>query len=209
MISFSPRLSTRLKTASRRLTIAASLAALATVPLSARAQSWSGTLMGSNEVPPNPSLATGFVSMSLSGTILSLSLSWSGLTGGNVTAGHIHCCVAPGSNVGVAVGFNGLPSAASGTYTNTFNLADLSIYTGSFVTNFGGGTALGARTALIDGLNSGMAYVNLHNAAYPGGEIRANVVADAIVAPEPASMAMLGFGLAGVGMAMRRKQRVR
>lgn len=208
MTSLIHRISTRLKVASRPLAVGASMVALMTMPAVAHAQTWSGTLSGSNENPANASSATGFVSMSLSGNVLSLSLNWSGLTGGNVTAGHIHCCTAPGSNVGVAVGFNGLSAAASGSYVQMFDLTNMGIYTGAFITNFGGGTTLGARTALIDGLNAGTAYVNLHNAAYPGGEIRANVVADAIVAPEPASIAMLGFGLAAVGVAVRRKRRV-
>lgn len=212
MISFVRGISARLKVATRPLTIGMSMVALMTMPIAAHAQSWSGTLLGSNEFPSNSSTATGFVSLSLTNNFLSVSLNWSGLTGGTLVAGHIHCCTAPGSNAGIAVGFLGLPPAASATYTTIINVGDLAVYTGTFATNFGGGTGPGSKAALINGLNSGMAYVNLHTAAYPGGEIRANVVADAIVdpvvAPEPASIAMFGFGLAGVGMAVRRKRRV-
>lgn len=204
MFSLSRSKPSRLTLACRRLTIGVSLAAIGLMPSASNAQSWYGTLVGSNEVLPNTSPATGFVFMSLSGNTLSLSLNWSGLTGGPVLAGHIHCCVAPGANVGVAVGLSGLPASTSGSLSNTFDLSSLSVYTGAFVTNFGGGTVAGAQAALVAGLNSGRAYVNLHNANFPGGEIRANVV----VTPEPASMVMLGFGLVAVGAGVRRKRRI-
>jgi hypothetical protein len=204
MLPLLERLNTTLHNA-RRLTIGASIVALATLPLTAAAQSWAGPLVGTNEVPPNASPATGYVYMSLTGNSLSLWLNWSGLTGGNVTAGHIHCCTNPGSNVGVAVGFNGLPASTSGSYSATFDLTSLGIYTGAFVNNFGGGTALGAQAALLEGLNSGRAYVNLHNPTFPGGEIRANVV----VTPEPASMALMAAGLLATGMVVRRRKRSR
>ena len=204
MFSLSRSRPSRLTLACRRLTIGVSLAAIGLMPSASNAQSWSGTLVGSNEVPPNTSPATGFVFMSLSGNTLSLSLNWSGLIGGPVSAGHIHCCVAPGAIVGIAVGLSGLPASTSGSLSNTFDLSSLSVYTGTFVTNFGGGTVAGAQAALVAGLNSGRAYVNLHNANFSGGEIRANVV----VTPEPASMVMLGFGLVVVGAGVRRKRRI-
>ena len=196
-------MSSRISSARRMMTVGISVAAMAILPANVRAQSWYGTLMGANEVPPNASSATGFTSLSLSGNFLSVSLNWSGLTGGPAVAGHIHCCVAPGSNVGVALGFTGLPGTATGSYMKMFDLNDMSVYTSAFVTNFGGGTAAGSQAALVAGLNSGMSYVNLHNAQFPGGEIRANVV----VTPEPASVAMLALGLFAVGFATRRKAR--
>lgn len=205
MFSFSRSAPSRLTAACRRMTIGVSLATIGILPTAANSQSWAGRLVGTNEVPPNGSPATGFVFMSLSGNTLSLTLNWSGLIGGNVSAGHIHCCTAPGTNVGVAVGFGGLPASTSGSYANTFDLTNVATYTGTFVTNFGGGTVAGAQAALVAGLNAGTAYVNLHNATFPGGEIRANVA----VVPEPASMVMLGFGLVAVGAGVRRKRRVR
>lgn len=189
----------------RRLHLALGVVAtLATMtPGAANAQSWYGALMGTNEVPPNSSTATGFVSMSRAGSMLTVSLNWSGITGGAITAGHIHCCTNPGSNIGVAVGFTGLPNTTSGSYTKTFDLGLLSTYTGAFVTNFGGGTVAGAEAALVSGLDAGRAYVNLHNAVYPGGEIRANVV----VTPEPSSVLTVAFGLLALGVTARHRRR--
>ena len=62
------------------------------------------------------------------------------------------------------------------------------------------GTATGARDALLAGLDAGTAYSNIHNATFPGGEIRANLV---FVSEPPAALALLAaIGLVG---AMRRR----
>jgi hypothetical protein len=151
---------------------------------------YTGTLTGSQEVPPNASPATGFVTLTINGDILMVDLSWDGLIGGNPAASHIHCCTPPGNNVTVAIGFPGFPAVTSGTYSNTFDLTDPAIYTDNFRNNFGGGTGAGAEAALLAGLAASQAYVNIHNAVYPGGEIRADIV------PEPASMGLAAAGLA-------------
>jgi hypothetical protein len=116
-------------------------------------------------------------------------------------AAHIHCCIAPGSNVGVAVGFPSFPATPSGTYQHTFDLTDPTIYTLGFLNNFGGGTAAGAEAALIAGLVAHLAYVNIHNVQFPGGEIRSQV---ALVA-EPMSLALFAVALGAAGYARRRQ----
>lgn len=182
----------------------AAAAALAAAPV--RAQTWNGTLSGSQQVPANASPATGFTSITLSGNQLQVSLTWSGITGGPIMAGHIHCCTvgdAAGQNVGVAVPFVGLEPGTSGEYSHTFDLLDAGVYTNSFLTTLGGGTALGARDVLINALNGGRAYVNIHNATYPGGEIRSNV---ALVTPEPTTFALAAAGVAGAGLVARRRR---
>ena len=166
-----------------------------TATSSATILNFQADLLGINEVPPNASPAIGFVTVSVD-TIqntLDLSLSFSGLIGGNAAAAHIHCCTAPGSNTGVAVGFPGFPSATSGTYSHQFDLTQTSIYTTTFL-NTNGGTAAGAEAALINGISAGQAYVNIHDAVFPGGEIRGFLI------PEPSTvmLTLAGFGLLGM-----------
>lgn len=98
------------------------------------------------------------------------------------SAAHIHCCTLP--NSGVVVPFNGFPNTASGSYQQTI--------------------ALGASFATIQAnIAGGTAYVNVHNAIYPGGEIRGTLAP----VPEPASYAMLIFGAGVLALATRRRGR--
>ncbi len=163
---------------------------------------WQAEMLGSNEVPPTVSPATGFSLLSLSGDTLSVHIVWSGLIGGNPAAAHIHCCTDPGTSTGVAVGFPSFPATTSGTYDHDFDLLDPTVYTAGFRNGLGGGTAAGAEAALLAGLDAGRAYTNIHNAVFPGGEIRGLLVA----APEPASLLLIGGGLIGLALVRRRKR---
>jgi hypothetical protein len=127
---------------------------------------------------------------------------FSGLIGGPAAAAHIHCCAPAGVNAPVAVGFPGFPAATSGSYLHTFLLTDVSIYGGGYL-GAHGGTAATAEADLIAALNSGNAYVNIHNAQFPGGEIRGQLSA----VPEPASLTLIGTGLAALVARRRRTQR--
>ena len=171
-------------------------------PRAAQAQTWIGQLLGSSEFPTNGSTGTGSVTITLNNRNLSVLLNWAGLTGGNSTAGHLHCCAAPGSNAGVAVGFTGFPADITGNYSNTFDLTNAAVYSPAFRNGAGGGTAAGAETALINGLNAGNAYVNIHNAEFPGGELRANVT----VTPEPSSVFLMAVGLGGLFVLAARRR---
>jgi CHRD domain/PEP-CTERM motif len=166
------------------------------------------TLLGTTEVPPNASPATGTADITVDLLTLTVQVDWNGLIGGNPAAAHIHCCVTPGNNVGVAVGFPNFPATTSGSYFYVFNMLDASIYTAGFLNNFGGGTAAGAQAALTAGILAGNAYVNIHNQTFPGGEIRGNLgpVSEPAPVPEPATMTLVGLGLAGA--ALRRRRRV-
>jgi hypothetical protein len=156
-------------------------------------------MAGTNEVPANGSAATGFTSVAIDDNLMTVHVEWSGLSG-LAAAAHIHCCVPLGSNVGVAVGFSGFPAAAAGVFNKTFDLLDISTYTAAFLANFGSGTASGARAALIAGLDSGSAYSNIHDALFPGGEIRANLTR----VDEPAMAWLLLAGCGGL-VVMRRR----
>src|SRR5258705_2740229 len=177
--------------------------ALALVSLPAQALPYfSATMTGLNEVPPNASPATGFTRVYLNqgANSLQVFVNYSGLTGGTPSAAHIHCCTAPGTNIGVAVGFPLFPATLSGAYSHIFDLTDPAIYTAAFRTTFGGGTATGAETALLNGFVACTAYSNIHNQIFPGGEIRG-----LLARPEPASLGLFGLGLAAFGFLLRKR----
>jgi hypothetical protein len=146
-------------------------------------------LSGSGENPPNASTATGIASYLLTGDILQIHITFSGLTGGPAAAAHIHCCAAPGTNAPVWVPFAGFPNTTSGTYDTTIDLSTFS---------FGGG---GTEAALIAGMNNGTAYTNIHNATFPAGEIRGQIGAT----PEPGTLLLLGTGVTGMVSLIRRR----
>ncbi|MBV8096104.1 MAG: CHRD domain-containing protein [Acetobacteraceae bacterium] len=167
--------------------------ALASGPASA-AFIFQTTLIGANEVPPNNSPATGSSTVTLAddNNTLGVQLSFSNLTS-PATMAHIHCCVAPGGDAPIALPFPDFPSATSGTYTNTFSLSAPGVLTGI------------TPAAFLSGLESGLAYINIHDANFPAGEIRGFLPAVSAAVPEPWGLALFGIGLAGLIAAGRRR----
>jgi len=176
----------------------------AAVPAQSAILVYTANMNGATEVPPNPSTAFGFTTVTVDNVLntMQVDITYSGLTGGPPAAAHIHCCSAPGTNVGVAVGFLNFPVTTSGAFSHLFDLTDSSIYTAGFLNNFGGGTATGAEAALLGGFAAGTAYSNIHNAQFPGGEIRGQLQA----VPEPASWALMIFGFGAVGAVLRSRR---
>jgi hypothetical protein len=132
------------------------------------------TLSGSESVPANASTAFGSATVTVDDVAdtVGVVLSFTGLIGGNASAAHIHCCVATSANGPVVIPFTGFPSATSGTYSNLF-------------TN--------VSAANIEGIEAGLAYINIHNAVFPGGEIRGNILAAPVPEPETASLTLAGL----------------
>lgn len=112
-------------------------------------------LSGQNEVPPNATTASGILTGTYNDAthVLSFNLMFNGLTA-PATAAHFHGPANAGQNGPVQVPLAGFPAGVtSGTYSNTFVLT------------------LEQESQLL----CGQWYVNIHTAAYPGGEIRSQV----------------------------------
>jgi len=170
----------------------------AAVPMSA-ATIFSTTLAGANETPPVTSAGTGSMTVTLSGDLLSVSVTFSGLTSPDV-ASHIHCCGPVGIAEPIAVPFTTFPTGlTAGTFSSSYDLTEVGVYSAAFLTA-NGGTAASAETAFITGLNDGQTYGNVHSANFPGGEIRGQLAA----VPEPASVFLAGGVLAALAL-LRRK----
>jgi hypothetical protein len=128
------------------------VAAVFAVPASAQ-QYFVATLQSSQEVPPNPSTATGFGCFVLNpDNTLDYNMSFAGLSTAQ-TGAHIHGPANPGQNAGVVFGF-ALGSPVIGTF--------------------------GPLTAQqVSDLTNGLYYVNIHTTMYPGGEIRGQILSTA------------------------------
>ena len=112
---------------------------------------YSATLNGASEVPANSSTATGTATLTFNTDTKVFEINVThNVTG--ATAGHIHMG---------AVGTNGSALFPFVTVTSPIT------FTSAVLT--------GAQEA---DLNAGLFYVNIHSAAYPGGEIRGQLIKD-------------------------------
>jgi hypothetical protein len=122
---------------------------------------YTADLRGTNEVPANSSLAFGsaFVTIDSINNTLAWEVNTSGIASPSLA--HIHGQAATGVNAGILINFATSAAAFTGGRTKgSVSIASLSADT---------------LTALIT--NPSNFYVNVHSAAFPGGEIRGQLVA--------------------------------
>jgi hypothetical protein len=133
---------------------------------------FTATLNGAQELTASTATGFGTVVLNTAQTMITVDENWTGLIGGPATASHIHCCVPPGSNAPVLFPFSGVPNVTSGSIPEqTFAITP----------------------GQVAGLEAGLMYFNVHDAQFPGGEIRGQILP--VATPEPASLALLAFGL--------------
>lgn len=187
--------------------IAAGLLSLsAALPAAAHSVAYTAPLLGASESPGNGSAGTGSTTVTLDEHSLSMRVqaSFAGLSG-SATMAHIHCCTAlpNAGNAAVALVFSDFPTGATtGSYDRTFDLSQLSNWSGSFVSAHGG-TASSAFQALGQTLGDGTAYFNLHTSAFSAGELRGNFAA---AVPEPQTPILMLVGLLGLASVYPRRR---
>ena len=195
-------------------TLAVAALTLIGKPVSAHESIYTGTFLGTSEIPANASAGTGQAIVTIDFDLFTMRVqaSFSGLTG-TVTASHIHCCAAPGTvNAGVATqtpSFTGFPTGVkSGDYDHTFDMTLASSYNAAYITANGGldpqFQISNTFNALVAGLDAGNAYLNIHTSTFGGGEVRALLTLAPV--PEPETYGMLLAGLALVGAVARRRK---
>ena len=143
------------------LGIAVAAASFALIPVAARQHAeYAAHMNASAETPPNLSHASGTVTLSITGTELHYMITVGGLSG-PATAAHIH------------VGAPGVAGPPVLTFT-VKSVADGMVADDSVDLMKGASTGVSG-DSLRTLLANGNAYVNVHTAKYPGGEIRGQV----------------------------------
>jgi CHRD domain len=128
--------------------------------------------------PPagNPT-ATGTADLVLEDRVLTVTVDVSGQTTSNITMAHIHGPAIAGVNANIVLDFVPSMTAVIGANTRTGRIVSTSYDLDAL-----GVSATGVLRVepdvLIDMLNTGQAYVNVHTATNPGGEIRGQIRRD-------------------------------
>ena len=156
-----------------KTTVPCWLLAIGLFTFSASAQTtFDAFLTGIGENPPNGSPATGFgqVVLNAAQNQITVDLNWSGLTA-PASAAHIHGPGGSGTNASIIFGFTGVPNATSGAIPEQ-----------TFAIN----------ATQVGYLFAGYLYMNVHDANFPGGEIRGQLY----LVPEPSTAAIVTLAAA-------------
>ena len=143
-------------------------------------RTFTAVLEGSQEVLPVASPGTGVASVTLNTaeTQITVDMSFSGLNG-TTTASHIHGPATRGVNAGVVFPLTIPVGVTSGAVSNQ---------------------VIAVTPADVQNLRAGLWYVNVHTAAFPGGEIRGQLDAErAVPAATTWGLLVLGSLLAAAG----------
>ena len=160
-------------------------------------------LSGANENPAviSPGAGSGFVDIDTTTHQLRVNVTFSGLTSNTIMA-HIHCCITPPANTGVATAvpaFPGFPlGVTSGTYDQTLDMTQSSTWNAPFIAAHGG-TPAGAEAALAAGAAAGQAYFNIHTTNFPPGEIR-GILVSALQSSPTSIPTLSGWALVVLGV---------
>jgi hypothetical protein len=179
---------------------------------------FTATLNALNENPSNSSTGTGFGSLQYNdggtpGIVTDDSffvlMGASGLTG-TPTGWHIHGAATVTEIASVRIPVDALLGGTAGVGTLvsggliSYSLANDARFNIP-ATPASGSNAGHPAMSFLSMLQSGLAYMNVHTATFPGGEIRGQLVQVSAV-PEPGSYAMLIAGLVLVGTVARRRK---
>lgn len=172
-----------MRDAMRRFGLAAAVLVLTTARADAALILFAAHLTGAQEVPPNASPGTGLGTVLLNDVtnVITVDESFANLTAA-ATLSHIHGPAAPGVSAPVLFPFTGVPAVTSGSIPEqVFTLTP---------------------TQVVQ-LEAGQFYFNVHDANFPAGEIRGQILPAA--APEPATVVgAITAGLFGLGYWLRR-----
>ena len=135
-------------------------------------------------------------SLELSGNMLSIAISFSGLSS-PFSAVHIHGPAAnsPASTAGILYNLGGITLTAGDGLSGTIN--------GVITLTANPNGTMWSIAQQMSQLNSGMWYVNIHSSAFSGGEIRGQI----LPVPEPSTWALLGLGATGLLWRMLRRKK--